>query len=64
MATAELVTAAMKKYPCIKKVFVHKITVVTNDINGRNMYRLPILLENGGKGYRHAFYYYVEAINM
>lgn len=64
MKTAELVTAAKKKFPSLKKVFVNKITVVKNDINGRDVYRLPILLENGGKGYRHAFYYYVEAINM
>ena len=64
MKTAELATAAREKFPTLKKVFTRKINVVKNDINGRDVYRIPILLDNGGKGYHHAFYYYVEAINI
>lgn len=60
MRTSEIVKQAKEYFPTIKKVYPRKLTTVKNHINSQMMYRLPVLLDNGGKGYHHAFYMYVD----
>lgn len=54
-----IVKNAKAKFPTMVKAFPKKVTVVKNDINGRLMARLPIVISNGGGGYHHAYYEYI-----